>query len=118
MIHFLYLVGFALFAAIAFGVFTNGDSKEKFIYGLKIFAQFILISLVLAWIFYFLPWQIEMGLIETEGLILKSYSLAEADKIVVLLTQDEGLVRGVAKGAKRLKSRFGGGLEPFSIVQI
>ena len=59
-----------------------------------------------------------MGLVETEGLILKSYSLAEADKIVVLLTQNEGLVRGVAKGAKRLKSRFGGGLEPFSIVQI
>ncbi len=59
-----------------------------------------------------------MAIIETEGLILKSYSLAEADKIVVLLTQTEGLVRGVAKGAKRLKSRFGGSLEPFSIVQI
>lgn len=59
-----------------------------------------------------------MALVETEGLILKSYSLAEADKIVVLLTQREGLVRGVAKGAKRLKSRFGGGLEPFSIVDI
>ncbi|MEO6589467.1 MAG: DNA repair protein RecO [Pyrinomonadaceae bacterium] len=59
-----------------------------------------------------------MGLVETEGLVLKSYSLAEADKIVVLLTQNEGLVRGVAKGAKRLKSRFGGGLEPFSVVQV
>lgn len=59
-----------------------------------------------------------MGLFETEGIILKSYSLAEADKIVVLLTQNEGLVRGVAKGAKRLKSRFGGGLEPFSIVNL
>jgi DNA repair protein RecO len=59
-----------------------------------------------------------MGLVDTEGLILKTYSLAEADKIVVLLTQNEGLVRGVAKGAKRLKSRFGGGLEPFSIINI
>lgn len=59
-----------------------------------------------------------MGLVETEGLILKSYGLAEADKIVVLLTQHQGLVRGVAKGAKRLKSKFGGALEPFSIVQI
>ncbi len=59
-----------------------------------------------------------MGLVETEGLILKSYSLAEADKIIVLLTRGEGLVRGVAKGAKRLKSKFGGVLEPFSIVQI
>lgn len=59
-----------------------------------------------------------MGLVETEGLILKSYGLSEADKIVVLLTHNEGLVRGVAKGAKRLKSRFGGGLEPFSVVRI
>ena len=59
-----------------------------------------------------------MGLVETEGIILKTYSLAEADKIIVLLTQTEGLVRGVAKGAKRLKSRFGGGLEPFSIINI
>ncbi len=59
-----------------------------------------------------------MGLVETEGIILKSYSLAEADKIIVLLTQNEGLVRGVAKGAKRLKSRFGGGLEPFSVVNL
>ncbi len=59
-----------------------------------------------------------MSLIETEGLILKSYPLAEADKIVLLLTERQGLVRGVAKGAKRLKSRFGGALEPFSIVDI
>lgn len=59
-----------------------------------------------------------MSLIETEGLILKSYSLAEADKIIILLTQHQGVVRGVAKGAKRLKSRFGGSLEPFTIVQI
>ena len=58
-----------------------------------------------------------MGLVETEGLVLKSYGLAEADKIVVLLTEKQGLVRGVAKGAKRLKSRFGGGLEPLTVVQ-
>jgi hypothetical protein len=56
MIHFLYLVGFALFVAVAFGVFTLGSSKEKIIYGAKVFAQFIIISLVLAWVFYFIPW--------------------------------------------------------------
>lgn len=59
-----------------------------------------------------------MALVETEALVLKSYSLAEADKIVVFLTQNQGLIRGVAKGAKRLKSRFGGSLEPFSIVNL
>ena len=56
MIHFLYLVGFAFFVSIAFGVFASGDVREKVIYGLKIFAQFVLISLALAWVFYFLPW--------------------------------------------------------------
>jgi DNA repair protein RecO (recombination protein O) len=59
-----------------------------------------------------------MGLVETEGLVLKSYGLSEADKIVVFLTQEHGLVRGVAKGAKRMKSKFGGSLEPFSIVRL
>lgn len=51
-------------------------------------------------------------------MVLKSYSLAEADKIVVILTKNHGVVRGVARGAKRLKSRFGGALEIFSIVQL
>lgn len=59
-----------------------------------------------------------MPLIETESLVIKSYNLAEADKIVVLLTRDHGVVRGVAKGAKRLKSKFGSGLEPFSVVRV
>lgn len=59
-----------------------------------------------------------MALVETEAVILKSFALAEADKIVIFLTGTQGLVRGVAKGAKRLKSRFGGGLEPFSIVDL
>ena len=59
-----------------------------------------------------------MSLFETEGIILKTYSLSEADKIVVLLTEKEGLIRGVAKGAKRLKSRFGGSLEPFTVVDV
>lgn len=59
-----------------------------------------------------------MALVETEALVLKSYTLAEADKIVVFLTQKNGLVRGVARGAKRLKSRFGGSLEPFTIVNL
>lgn len=58
-----------------------------------------------------------MALIETESIVLRSYSLAEADKIVVLFTHDHGMVRGVAKGAKRLKSKFGSGLEPFSLVR-
>ncbi len=59
-----------------------------------------------------------MLLIETESLVIKSYNLAEADRIVVFLTRDHGMIRGVAKGAKRMKSRFGSSLEPFSVVQL
>jgi len=59
-----------------------------------------------------------MALHETESIVLKSFNLSEADRIVVFLTREQGVVRGVAKGAKRLKSRFGSTLEPFSTVQL
>ena len=59
-----------------------------------------------------------MPLIESESLVLKTYNLAEADRIVVFFTRDHGVVRGVARGAKRLKSRFGSTLEPFSTVEL
>jgi DNA repair protein RecO (recombination protein O) len=59
-----------------------------------------------------------MGLIEAEGIVLRSYNLAEADKIVVCLTRQAGVVRTVARGARRLKSRFGAGLEPFTIIAL
>lgn len=56
MIHFLYLLGFAFFTAVCFGIFFNGDVKEKFIHALKVFSQFLIISIILAWVLYFLPW--------------------------------------------------------------
>lgn len=59
-----------------------------------------------------------MPIFETESIVLKSFNLSEADRIVVFLTRDHGIVRGVAKGAKRLKSRFGSTLEPFSTVDL
>lgn len=59
-----------------------------------------------------------MSLIETEAIVLRTYNLAEADKIVVCLTRVAGIVRAVAKGARRLKSRFGAGLEPFTIIAL
>lgn len=59
-----------------------------------------------------------MKIIETEAIILKSISLAEADKIVSCLTRQAGLVRLSVRGARRLKSRFSGRLEPFTIAEI
>lgn len=57
MIHFVYLVGFAVFVAVVFAVFHNGEFKEKLWTGFKYFAQFLIVSLIVAWIFYFLPWK-------------------------------------------------------------
>lgn len=59
-----------------------------------------------------------MGLVDTEAIVLRTYNLAEADKIVVCLTRGTGLVRAVARGARRLKSRFGAGLEPLTLVAL
>ena len=59
-----------------------------------------------------------MSVFETEALILRSYNLAEADKIVVCLSRSAGLIRGVAKGCRKLKNRFGAGLEPFTLVNL
>jgi DNA repair protein RecO (recombination protein O) len=59
-----------------------------------------------------------MAITETEALVIRSYNLAEADKIVVCLTRQAGLVRAVAKGARRLKNRFGASLEPFTQINL
>jgi DNA repair protein RecO (recombination protein O) len=59
-----------------------------------------------------------MASLETEALVLRTYNFGEADKIVVCLTRGAGLVRGVAKGCRKLKSRFGASLEPFTLVRI
>ena len=55
-----------------------------------------------------------MPLHAADALILRTYKLGEADRIVVFLTADRGKRRGVARGARRPKSRFAGGLEPLT----
>ena len=55
---------------------------------------------------------------ESEALILRSFPLGEADRLVSFLSRNEGRMRGVAGGARRTKSRFGSTLEIFSYVRI
>jgi DNA repair protein RecO (recombination protein O) len=57
-----------------------------------------------------------MPLFTTEALVLRTYKLGEADRIVVFLTRDRGKKRGVAAGARRMRSRFGAALEPLTRV--
>lgn len=52
------------------------------------------------------------------AIVLRCHDLGEADRIVTLFTRDNGIVRAVAKGVRRTKSRFGARLEPFSLIDI
>jgi DNA repair protein RecO (recombination protein O) len=55
---------------------------------------------------------------ETEAIILKTFPLGEADRLVSFLGRSSGRMRGAASGARRIKNRFGSTLEVLSHVQI
>ena len=59
-----------------------------------------------------------MKLYRDHAVVLRSWKLGEADRIISLHTHDHGKVRGVAKGVRRTKSKFGARLEPLSHVSI
>jgi DNA repair protein RecO (recombination protein O) len=50
---------------------------------------------------------------KTEAIIVKRINLGESDRIVTALSSDNGKIRFVAKGVRKIKSKFGGNLEPF-----
>lgn len=47
----------------------------------------------------------------TNAINLKTYNLSESDKIVLMYSQDKGLIRGVAKGGKKTTSKLGGRMD-------
>lgn len=53
-----------------------------------------------------------------EAIVLRTYKLGEADRIIVMLSRTHGQVRAVAKGVRRTTSRIGARLEPFSMVDV
>ncbi len=59
-----------------------------------------------------------MSSYKTRAVILKSYNLGESDKIIKLFSKDSGLISAVAKGARKIKSKFGGRLELFNFVDL
>ena len=58
------------------------------------------------------------GLYRDHGIVLRTYKLGEADRIVVFITEGHGKVRAVAKGVRKTKSKFGSRLEPCSHVAL
>ena len=59
-----------------------------------------------------------MSLYRDEAIVLRTHKLAEADRIVTLLSRRHGKVRAVAKGVRRTSSRIGSRLEPFMVVDL
>jgi DNA repair protein RecO (recombination protein O) len=55
---------------------------------------------------------------ETEAIILKTFPLGEADRLVSFLGRHSGRMRGVAAGARRIKNRYGSTLELLAHVQL
>jgi DNA repair protein RecO (recombination protein O) len=55
-----------------------------------------------------------VALVSAEGVVLKTHVLGDTSRIVVVYTREHGMVRLVAKGARKTPSRFGYALEPLS----
>lgn len=59
-----------------------------------------------------------MALYRTRGIVLRSIKLSETDKLVTFMTERYGKVKCVAKGARKIKSRFVGSMEPMSYIHL
>ena len=55
---------------------------------------------------------------KTEAVVLRSFRLGEADRVLHVYTLDRGRIGAVAKGIRKTKSRFGARLEPLSHVEL
>lgn len=59
-----------------------------------------------------------MPLVKTAAIVLHSRKWGEADRIISCYTKRFGKIRAIARGARRLKSRLGGSLEPFVLCDL
>jgi DNA repair protein RecO (recombination protein O) len=54
----------------------------------------------------------------TRAFTLRQYPFREADRLVVFFSEDLGILRGVARGSLKLKSKVTGALEPMTLVNL
>lgn len=55
---------------------------------------------------------------KTEAIIISNMNLGDADKLVSFFSLDRGMLKGVAKNARKSFKRFGAGLESFTLVRL
>lgn len=59
-----------------------------------------------------------MAIRHDQGIVLRTYSFGESDRVVIIISPNHGKLRTVAKGVRKTKSRFGGRLEPLTHIDI
>src|SRR5438876_11808691 len=59
-----------------------------------------------------------MAVEKSSAIVIGSFALGESDRVVTFFTRRFGKVRGVAKAARKMKSRFGSALELFTEGEI
>jgi DNA repair protein RecO (recombination protein O) len=57
-------------------------------------------------------------LLRAKGFVLRNRALGETDRLVTCFTLEHGKISGVAKGAGKLRSRFGSSLQPLSLIRL
>ena len=55
MRHVLWMVVFAALTAVVFGIAAKGTERQRLMYGVKVFGEFVAIAFLLGWILYFIP---------------------------------------------------------------
>lgn len=55
MIHFMLMILFALLVAVVFGIVSKENLRDQLRYSLRVFGEFMVVGIILAWILYFLP---------------------------------------------------------------
>ena len=55
---------------------------------------------------------------QAEAIVLRTTNIGDQDKIAVLFCREKGLLRGIAKGARKFGNRFGSSLEPMSVIRV
>ncbi|OLE46612.1 MAG: DNA repair protein RecO [Candidatus Rokubacteria bacterium 13_1_20CM_2_69_58] len=59
-----------------------------------------------------------MGLGKSAAVVIGSFPLGESDRVVTFYARDFGKIRGVAKASRRIRSRFAGALELFTLGEL
>lgn len=57
MRHVFWMAMFSALTAVVFGVVSKGSDRQRALYGLKVFGEFMVIAFILGWILYFLPFR-------------------------------------------------------------